>query len=335
MRGFKPFFETNKEIVNPLYLYYYFSSLSVVKYINNIAIGAAVPGINLGLLKRLPISLPPKKTQDKVADILDTYSTLIDNNNQRIQLLEEMAEEIYKEWFVRLRFPGYQTATFLDKSSKSVPHGTEGALPEGWEKVKLNTLTSYIGRGISPSYVEEKGVTVINQKCIRDHKVNLEPARLSSPQKKIPKEKILKPFDILINSTGTGTLGRVAQIIDVNDIITVDTHVTIVRTKEDLSKIFLGRAIEFQEVFIENLGKGSTNQIELSRLDLAERLRIILPHKNIQNDFEEKVLPLLKLSANLLKKNKILQETRDLLLPRLISGKFSVEELDIATVEAS
>ena len=97
--------------------------------------------IKVELIKDLP-------TQKKIASILSAYDDLIENNNQRIQLLEEMAEEIYKEWFVRFRFPGYEQTKFYDKAGKEVEHGTKGALPEGWSIKKLrDCIELYIGGG--------------------------------------------------------------------------------------------------------------------------------------------------------------------------------------------
>ncbi len=103
------------------YLYYYFSTPQMVRHINDIAIGTAVPGINLGLLKRIKVVIPPLPTQKKIAAILSAYDDLIENNKRRIALLEKMAEEIYREWFVRMRFPGHEKVKFVK------------GVPEGWE----------------------------------------------------------------------------------------------------------------------------------------------------------------------------------------------------------
>ena len=95
---------------------------------------------------------------------------------------------------------------------------------------KISELSTLLKRGITPSYTDELKVMVINQKCIRDYKLNLDLARYTDPEKKkIADEKYLKSYDVLVNSTGVGTLGRVAQISEVNRPVTSDSHVTIVR----------------------------------------------------------------------------------------------------------
>lgn len=166
-----------------------------------------------------------------------------------------------------------------------------------WEEVKLNEVCDLISRGITPSYIQEDGVVVINQKCIRDNRVNLDLSRLTNPiKRKIPEQKYLKSYDVLINSTGVGTLGRVAQIKEIKEKITVDSHVTIVRGNEKILPRYLGYNLFMQQANIENLGEGSTGQTELSRTRLGEAISIKLPPineqkaiANVLNSLDEKI----------------------------------------------
>ena len=105
-----------------------------------------------------------------------------------------------------------------------------------WKSEKLDDVCIFISRGISPKYVETGGVRVINQKCIRDHTINYELARRHDiDSKAVKEERFIQLGDVLINSTGTGTLGRVAQVRQLPDEpTTVDSHVTIVRPKPNL-----------------------------------------------------------------------------------------------------
>ena len=104
-----------------------------------------------------------------------------------------------------------------------------------WEVKKLGEVCELINRGISPKYIEGNGFIVLNQKCIRDHKISLEQSRFhDSASKKVSSEKIIKKGDVLINSTGTGTLGRVAQVRDELSNVIVDSHITIVRPLQNL-----------------------------------------------------------------------------------------------------
>lgn len=144
-------------------------------------------------------------------------------------------------------------------------------------KVKvLADVTNYIARGITPSY-DEKGVLVINQKCIRDQLVNLAEARITNPtKKKITEKKFIRRYDVLVNSTGVGTLGRVAQIKNEPiKPITADSHVTIVRPDQKMMDgLYFGYAMINAEPQITFLGEGSTGQIELSRKRLASEIEI-------------------------------------------------------------
>ncbi|MEH2457848.1 type I restriction enzyme endonuclease domain-containing protein [Nostoc sp.] len=128
------------------------------------------------------------------------YDRLIDNNNRRIALLEESIHQLYKKWFVRLRFPGYESVKVVD------------GIPEGWKVSSIGNLSEVITRGITPKYDSESKNIVLNQKCIRNYQINFEFVRQHHSQ--ISEHKKIIFGDVLINSTGIGTLGRVAHYMD-------------------------------------------------------------------------------------------------------------------------
>ncbi len=147
-----------------------------------------------------------------------------------------------------------------------------------WREVSLKDIIQYISRGITPVYTDEDGVIVLNQKCIRDNRVSYDQSRFTNPgERKIPEDKYLRKYDILINSTGVGTLGRVAQIKELINKTTVDSHVTIVRAKGNVAPKFLGYNLFLQQPNIEALAEGSTGQTELSRTRLAEAIKLLIP----------------------------------------------------------
>ena len=132
--------------------------------------------------------------------------------------------------------------------------------------VQLEKVADVVGRGISPIYVEDHGVLVLNQKCVRDGRVLIEPARRHDALKRsIPSKKLLSGGEILINSTGVGTLGRTAFVGKIYGPMTADSHVTIVRAKSGFHPRWLGYAIRNLEPDIEALAIGSTGQTELGR----------------------------------------------------------------------
>ena len=152
-----------------------------------------------------------------------------------------------------------------------------------WQLESLGELCLLINRGIAPAYTEQGGILVINQKCIRDHRVSLAEAKRTDPKaKRVPEDRLLRPFDVLVNSTGVGTLGRVAQVKKLPEPATVDSHVTIVRPDpEKIYPRYLGFVLEFKQPEIEALAEGSTGQIELPRARLRE-LEVPVPPLPVQ-----------------------------------------------------
>lgn len=150
----------------------------------------------------------------------------------------------------------------------------------GWETKRLGDVCSLLNRGISPVYLKEGGICVLNQKCIRDHRVNSEPSRRHDIQtKKVASDRLVRAGDVLVNSTGTGTLGRVAQLReDPSEPTTVDSHVTIVRPKPGkFFPEFFGYMLVIIEDSIKESGEGCGGQTELARSVLAEKFSVHFP----------------------------------------------------------
>lgn len=150
----------------------------------------------------------------------------------------------------------------------------------GWQTEKLGEVCSMLNRGISPKYLESGGVCVVNQKCIRDHRVSYEQSRRhDSDAKAVNADRFIKPGDVLVNSTGTGTLGRVAQVREAPpEPTTVDSHVTIVRPKPGkFFPEFFGYMLVMIEEEIQEAGEGCGGQTELARSVLAEKFTVSYP----------------------------------------------------------
>ena len=147
-----------------------------------------------------------------------------------------------------------------------------------WNIKNLKDICIFLGRGVTPSYTEIGGIRVLNQKCIREQRINFGPSRRTDPAiRNVPDDKILQNNDILVNSTGEGTLGRVAQIKNVSELTTVDSHITIVRpNSNEVVPEFLGCVLRHLQPEIESMAEGSTGQTELSRTRLSS-LEINIP----------------------------------------------------------
>jgi type I restriction enzyme S subunit len=302
-------YRPNPDFFDWNYLAFVLQSHEVQGRLRGMGFGATVEHIKVGDAEHLQIPCPPIEIQRRIGDILSAYDDLIENNRQRMTLLEETAQQLYREWFVRLRFPGHEHT-----------HITHG-VPEGWERKSIAELTIFVNRGIAPHYDNDAKGLVINQKCIRNGRLDLTLARHQSREFKPDRQ--VQPGDVLVNSTGEGTLGRVAQVISPIPNCTVDTHVTIVRPKADLGRHYFGMAIMDWEPRFSTMGRGATNQTELSRGQIGEAT-ILAPSHSLVQQFEEFAAPLFGQVAVLMEQTQKLRAARDLLLPRLMSGEISV-----------
>lgn len=296
----------NSQLCYPDYVYYYLNLSSVVEFVNKINGQSAQPNINLHQIGMLDIILPPIDEQCRIADILSAYDDLIENNQKQIKLLEEAAQRLYKEWFIDLHFPGHETTPIID------------GVPEGWNIATVEEIAQVLRRGISPKYNEDAKIMVINQKCIRQTVVNYEEARMQ--EKAYPPELALQDGDTVICSTGAGTLGRVGQIFGKVKNTTLDSHVTLVRAKDGIGEQLLFWAIKVHQEYLMNAGKGSTNQLELSRKAIGS-CKVLLPSSEYSEQFEKCTQAIHDKIAACVQKIKYLQQARDCLLPKLMNGK--------------
>lgn len=221
--------------------------------------------------------------------------------------LLKQAMSIYKAWFCDYILFG-------------------GIRPAAWKNTTIDSVSTLVTRGIAPKYDENSNQIVLNQKCIRDHTIDLSLARRHIPKK--INEKWIKKGDLLINSTGTGTLGRVAQVwFDANN-MTVDSHVTIVRPKSPILESYIGFWGLSHENEIEAQHTGSTGQTELPR-ERVKSMELLLPDAETLSKFNDLVIPMTSTVELNQEENTRLSQLRDVLLPKLMSGKIDVSNIDI------
>ncbi|WP_051884295.1 restriction endonuclease subunit S [Lysobacter antibioticus] len=308
-------YRANPKKLDQRFLYYSMLSTLVQGQIRSQGSGATVEHLRVPDAESFLVAYPPLDEQCRIAALLSAYDDLIANNQRRIVLLESMAEEIYREWFVRMRFPGGGVIA------------ADSLHPPGWERRPIGEMTSLIKRGISPTYDDQAEYRVINQKCIRNGRLSMSEARTHSTA--TSEDKLLLSGDILVNSTGAGTLGRAAVFdIDLHG-VSCDSHVTIIRPKDiALYGEFLAYTVQLLQNYFESMASGSTGQAELSR-ELISRTNVLVPQSEILLRFAAAAGPIRKQRRVLLEQNERLAKLRDALLPRLISGKLRVDALDI------
>lgn len=150
-----------------------------------------------------------------------------------------------------------------------------------WREKTLGELTSYIAKGIPPKYIEEadnETIRVLNQKCNRNYRISYTESRLhDNSAKKAPEDKMLRDFDVLINSTGTGTAGRVAQIWHIPEPTTLDGHMILMRPTKEIDPLYYGYAIKAFQTQVEGFAEGSTGQTEINKRRLQDEVVVRFP----------------------------------------------------------
>ena len=245
--------------------------------------------------------------QRKVGMILFNIDKRIKINAAINDNLQQQAVAIFRSWFVDY-----------------IPFG--GTAPDKWENVTLEDITSLLSRGITPKYADDTDQIVINQKCIRNHMIDLSFARAHRP--KVINDKWLRFGDLLINSTGNGTLGRAAQVWFQPHNLTVDSHVTIVRPATESMIFYIGLWGTQHEKEIESLHIGSTGQTELPR-DRVKALELLLPDKETLDCFNALIAPMAAAIVSNQEENNRLASIRDEPLPKLMSGKIDVSAIQL------
>lgn len=288
------------------FLYYFLKSSYGQQEITRGTVGAVQAKLPIKNIQDITIPLPDELTQRKIAAVLSSLDAKIETNKKINDNLMQQAVTIFKSWFV-------EYSPF------------DGIEPKEWETVNLEKITSLISRGIAPKYSDNSDQIVINQKCIRNHMIDLSQARTHTP--KVINEKWLRFGDLLINSTGDGTLGRAAQVWFQPQNITVDSHVTVVRPAKENLIFYIGLWGVLHEREIESLHTGSTGQTELPK-ERVKALELHLPDNGTLDRFNTLIAPMAAAIVSKQNENNKLATLRDALLPKLMSG-----EIDVSAVQ--
>lgn len=302
------------EDVNGVFLYYLIKANS--PYFFSVATGATVASLRLNNFLKMKLNLPLRQAQDKIANILSTYDKLIENNDKRIAILEQEAEELYKEWFVRFRFPGHEKLKFVD------------GLPFEWSYARFKDIATII-RGVSYSSDEidvPEGNYLVNLKNIRSYggyNFNEEKTYIGSYKG----TQTLTKLDLIMGVTdmtqGRRCVGSVALCpeFDKPAIISAD----LIKILSKYSNVFLYCHLKFGNYskYISEFANGA-NVLHL-RPKYLENIKILMPSKDLIEKFSSICIPIFNNIFNLVNQNNNLQNQRDYLLPRLMSGKLEVK----------
>ena len=295
----------------PKYVYYLLKTLDLKRFNS----GAGVPTLNRNDLDTLKIQVHEKNEQKIIAKVLSNYDDLIENNNKRIKILEEMAQKIYKEWFVDFKFPNYETATFKQTEL--------GEIPSDWKVVKLKDVLNSI-KETTKAGEHLKGLKYVPIDCIPRKSFYL---TTSENYKNAQSSLILfKKSDILFGNMRS-YFHKV--IMAPFDGIT-RTTCFVLRPKDNIYKswAYLTMFQDSTVAYSTQHSKGATIPYSFWEGGLAE-MAIILPSTKIIQEFSNIVNPMLEIIQRSYFKQEVLKQTRDLLLPRLISGEIDVEDMEV------
>ena len=286
------------------FLYYLLKNC--ISQLKRMTHGSVFDTITRDTFANIDVDIPDAETQKRISSVLADIDNKIEVNDAINDNLMQQAVAIFKSWFV-------EYSPF------------DGIEPKEWETVNLEKITSLISRGIAPKYSDNSDQIVINQKCIRNHMIDLSQARTHTP--KVINEKWLRFGDLLINSTGDGTLGRAAQVWFQPQNITVDSHVTVVRPAKENLIFYIGLWGVLHEREIESLHTGSTGQTELPK-ERVKALELHLPDNGTLDRFNTLIAPMAAAIVSKQNENNKLATLRDALLPKLMSG-----EIDVSAVQ--
>ncbi len=306
----------DESIADPRFCFYYFASPRYVAHIRNRGIGGAVPGINLGILKSLIIALPPIDMQKRIADILSAYDDLIENNRRRMALLEEAARQLYREWFVRLRFPGHEHTRITN------------GVPENWQRTTLTDVCESLEDG---DWIETKDQGGEDYRLLQISNIGINEF-VETGNFRYVTEATFKRLNCreivagqILISRMPKPIGRAWLVSEMpwRMITAVDVAI-VVAAPEIADAYFLTYFLNSPENLehCERRAVGAT-RARIARRDLASLL-LLLPPPTLQRGFREAVEPINQQRANLYRQNDKLRAARDLLLPRLMSGEIAV-----------
>lgn len=294
-------------VVLPTYLYYKLQNC-VTDFVN-CSNGSAQKNLLLGTMRKFQIDLHEDfAQQERLSSILAAYDNLIENNQKRIKLLEEAARRLYKEWFVDLRFPGYEDTPIVD------------GVPEGWEEAPIDSRISLLsGYAFKSAQFDSSGeYKIVTIKNVKDGEFDgINTNRIVSIPGKTPKHCVLTDGDILLSLTGN--VGRTC-IVNGNNYL-LNQRVAKLQSDIPAFTYCLFRSSDMFDA-MNNLANGTAQQ-NLSPIRTG-KISILFPADNLLEEFERIVGSMISKMLSLIKQCDLLIQARDRLLPKLISGEIEV-----------
>jgi type I restriction enzyme, S subunit len=284
---------------------YYIDTLKL--QMQNASRGTTQDNLSLHKLLTFDFYVPPLTTQRKIAAILSAYDDLIEVNTRRIALLEEMARGLYREWFVRFRFPGHEGVRIVESAV--------GVVPEGWEVARLgDACTIVMGQSPSSEFYNESGQGLPFHQGVTDF------GHL------FPKDRVFCTVENRLANDGDilfSVRAPVGRINIANKKIVIGRGLSAIRSK-DGHQVFV--YFQLKHIFQKEDIMGGGTVFKAVTKDDVHGIKLLWPPESLIEDFEQVANPILSSLGNLTATNANLRRTRDLLLPRLVAGEVAVHE---------
>lgn len=298
---------------NARFIYYFFRLPTTVQMLINKVATSGVPHINLAVLKKFQVPFPNLTVQNKVAAILSAYDNLLENNHRRMVLLEDSARHLYREWFVRLCFPGHEHVNVA------------GGVPAGWERRDLAGCATFLSGG-TPSKARsdfwEGDIPWVSSGELTDMRVHDTSLRITAEGAEMGSR--LVPRETILAVVRGMSLARDWRVSITSREVAFNQDLKALVAKPDIDPLYLFHTLETQRDQVrDRAGEASHGTKKLDTAVLAN-LPILVPAASMQRLFREAVAPLHALWDNLHIQNEKLRAARDLLLPRLMSGEIVV-----------
>jgi type I restriction enzyme S subunit len=306
----------DSNLADPSYLYHLFSSPAVVQAIHNLAFSAGVPHINLDILRNFQVDLPPLPIQLRIAGILSAYDDLIENSQRRIKILEEMARRLYREWFVHFRFPGHEDCRFVESPL--------GEIPEGWEGL-FSDLATIERNGVNPSQFPAEE---FDHFSIPAYDNGMQPA-IEAGQSILSNKYLLADPVVLLSKLNPRIPRVWMPVLSGHRRAVTSTEFLCLKPSSGLTQEFIYAKCCSKDFALQfgSLAIGTSTSHQRVKPENLIALPSSVPDAITIQRFTELVSPMLLKTQVIRLEIQNLRRTRDLLLPRLLSGQIDVEAL--------
>jgi type I restriction enzyme S subunit len=302
-----------KDGVERDFVYWYLRQPRIIETARSLASGAAQPDLGHDAFKSIIFRYPPPQTQRQLSRILSSYDDLIENNTRRIKILEQMAQMLYREWFVNFRFPGHEGVKMVESEM--------GLIPEGWAPSAVGKLCGEVRRSVNPSDIPTDtpyiGLEHMPRKSIALSEWG-ESGQVQSTKLRFLRGEILfgkiRPYFHKVGVT------------PVDGVCSSDAIVIVPKHTDFFSVVLL--CVSSEDFVLQATQTSQGTKMPRANWNVLCKYPIALPPKDLLDRFGGTVVPMVELINNLSFRNRCLRSTRDLLLPKLVSGEIETPQVE-------